>query len=198
MAVAHTLRNLENSCFTQAICGIPAIYVQWIQTEILILASFNWVLLCTWHAFTPQPPICSLHLHCSIFNSKISELPGPLRCLLLCGLLVWLLLTMRKEFKCSKQCSFPVSPVLFEKSSCLACYSFSSSWNLGHKEQSVAFTTWKQNAIALHSYIFSFCTVAEWVQGVVPSLSQTNPLLSVLSYWTVWKRAIPLSSDSFW
>lgn len=80
--------------------------MQWIQTEILILASFNRVLLCPWHAFTPEPPICSLHLHCSIFNSKISELPGPLRCLLVCGLLVWLLLTMRREFKCSKTVCF--------------------------------------------------------------------------------------------
>lgn len=94
---SHTEEPWKLLFLRQGICGISAIYVQRIQTEILKLASFNRVLLCTWHAFTPKPPICSLHLHCSIFNSNISELPGPLRCLLVCGLLAGAVAYHKKE-----------------------------------------------------------------------------------------------------
>lgn len=171
--------------------------MQWIQTEILILASFNRVLLCTWHAFTPKPPICSLHLRCSIFNSKISELPGPLRCLLVCGLLVWLLLTMRREFKCSKTVLFS-SFLSFVSAHWKELLSGMLRLFLGMKHGA-----WRAECstynLKLKCYCFAFLHfLFLYSSRVSLSLAKTNLLFSALSYWTVWKRTIPLSYDSFW
>lgn len=174
-------------------CGIPAIYVRLIQMEILKLASFNRVLLCTWHVFTPKPPICSLHLHCSISNSKNSDLPGPLRCLFVCGWLARAVAYHKKDLNAVHNVGFWFSQFYFctlKKSSFLARCSFSTAWNAGHEEQDTAFITRVENAIALHSYVFFFLAVAKWVQDILPPLPETNPLL-LICYWVVWKRAKP-------
>lgn len=163
-------------------CGIPAIYVRLIQMEILKLASFNRVLLCTWHVFTPKPPICSLHLHCSISNSKNSDLPGPLRCLFVCGWLARAVAYHKKDLNAVHNVGFWFSQFYFctlKKSSFLARCSFSTAWNAGHEEQDTAFITRVENAIALHSYVFFFLAVAKWVQDILPPLPETNPLLLI-------------------